>query len=526
MIEFAAPAAVRRTDSSWVRVALVLPLFAALAACSKDNGPLAPSTVATVEIGPPAAASMFLGQRVSLTATVADGRHNTLSDRRVTWQVSPAGVVKLEPSTNPYFVAAATALTAGTAQITATADGKTGVLTVVVRPPGPVAKIEAPAAASVAIGTTYQLTAVLRDADGLVLTDRAVTYASVDPAIATVSATGLVTAVAAGLTDVTITSETQTATTKVTVPLPPRAFLWSAAAGMTDLGLLPGFTASTATAINTTGMVAGFTWAAGSGPHAFRWTAAGGLVDLGVAAGGTGSAASAVNSSGVVVGQLSTATGSRHAALWSQNGAIQDLGTLAGDDESVATAIDDAGRVVGYSTIGGKSRAFIWTQVDGMKPIPGLGLGTSTANAMNKAGDVVGTSGSQPFVWSTTLVVSFLPLLPGDNIGYAVAINDSRDVLGISAYQKPACTDHCTGPTHVVLWPAAGSPIDLTATLGADGTAVSINASGQLAGSTQLGRAVAWLTVGRRTDLGALPGRTLGSSSAINDAGQVVGESH
>src|SRR5436309_2811237 len=52
-------------------------------------------------------------------------------------------------------------------------------------------------------GTTYQMTATVRDAAGNVLIDQPVTWSSTDPSDFTVSSTGLVTAVAAGVGHVT-----------------------------------------------------------------------------------------------------------------------------------------------------------------------------------------------------------------------------------------------------------------------------------------------------------------------------------
>src|SRR5438034_8219346 len=64
-----------------------------------------------------------------------------------------------------------------------------------------------PAAASVGVGQTVQLTATPKDASGNPLTGRTITWASSNAALATVSATGLVTGVAAGLVTATATSE-------------------------------------------------------------------------------------------------------------------------------------------------------------------------------------------------------------------------------------------------------------------------------------------------------------------------------
>jgi uncharacterized protein YjdB len=75
----------------------------------------------------------------------------------------------------------------------------------------------APGSASVAVGETLQLTATPRDAGGRVLTDRAIVWASDDPAVATVTAAGVVTGVAPGTTAVTAECEDVTVTATVTV---------------------------------------------------------------------------------------------------------------------------------------------------------------------------------------------------------------------------------------------------------------------------------------------------------------------
>jgi hypothetical protein len=70
---------------------------------------------------------------------------------------------------------------------------------------------------SLVAGLTQQLTAVTRDAAGNVLTGRVVTWAANDQSKATVDANGLVTAVAAGTTNITATSEGKTGAAQVVV---------------------------------------------------------------------------------------------------------------------------------------------------------------------------------------------------------------------------------------------------------------------------------------------------------------------
>ena len=88
-------------------------------------------------------------------------------------------------------------------------------------PPAPVASVTVtPAAATVGVGTTVQLTVTMKDAAGSVLTGRAVTWATSPGAVATVSSAGLVTGTAAGSATITATSEAKTGTAAITVTAP------------------------------------------------------------------------------------------------------------------------------------------------------------------------------------------------------------------------------------------------------------------------------------------------------------------
>ncbi len=87
-----------------------------------------------------------------------------------------------------------------------------------------------------------------------------------------------------------------------------RAFLWTAAAGMTDLGCLGGYYQdSTARGINRDGWVVGNT-DSNHGHRAFLWTARGGMIDLNditlnIPAGDYLDLATAINDYGQIVGE-------------------------------------------------------------------------------------------------------------------------------------------------------------------------------------------------------------------------------
>lgn len=169
-----------------------------------------PVPIATLEISPNPA-QVRAGETVQLTLVARDAAGNVLSGRAATLSSSDNAVATVDAS------AVVTGRSAGTAIITATAEGKTATATVNVAP-GPVLSVEVtPQSPSVRVGATIQLSATLRDASGAVLTGRTVTWTSSDPTKATVSDTGLVTGVAEGTATITATSEGKSASTTVSV---------------------------------------------------------------------------------------------------------------------------------------------------------------------------------------------------------------------------------------------------------------------------------------------------------------------
>lgn len=85
----------------------------------------------------------------------------------------------------------------------------------------PPASISISGKASVALGSTVQLTATVRDASGATLTGNPITWTVDDPTLATVSSSGLVTGIAPGKATVTASGGTVSATHAVTVESPP-----------------------------------------------------------------------------------------------------------------------------------------------------------------------------------------------------------------------------------------------------------------------------------------------------------------
>jgi len=88
-------------------------------------------------------------------------------------------------------------------------------------PPTPIAAVTiVPESIEVVVRGTVQLTAATWDPSGRAASGRAVAWASSHPAVATVSASGLVTALLKGSTTVTVTCEDRRATAVVIVFVP------------------------------------------------------------------------------------------------------------------------------------------------------------------------------------------------------------------------------------------------------------------------------------------------------------------
>src|SRR6266516_8052601 len=92
-------------------------------------------------------------------------------------------------------------------------------------------------------GTTQQLRAVLKDAGGAIITGRAVTWTSSNPAIATVNANGLENSVATGSATILASSEGASGSAAISVTATnPGSVTDLAVAGATDSSVTLSFT--------------------------------------------------------------------------------------------------------------------------------------------------------------------------------------------------------------------------------------------------------------------------------------------
>jgi len=176
---------------------------------------------ASVEISPKPATVGASGDTIILKATVRDAHGRVINYPSVTWNSSAPGVATVAPYTTGDAgpgLATVTGMSLGDARIVATSGTASDTVSVTVVAPAPVASLTvSPASVSLLLHMTKRLSAAARDANGKVLPGRAITWASDDPAAATVDGTGLVTAVGGGSAAVIATSEGMSDTAAVTV---------------------------------------------------------------------------------------------------------------------------------------------------------------------------------------------------------------------------------------------------------------------------------------------------------------------
>ena len=203
-----------------------------------DAPPAGQPSVASVTVIP-ASATPSVGQSVQLSAIVKDSAGSVLTGRAVSWATNNSSVATVNNG------GAVTGMTAGSAMITATSEGKNGASAITVTQV-PVASVTVtPASPTVSVGQTVQLTATPKDASGNPLAGRVVTWSTSNASVATVSSPGLVTGVGAGTATITATSETKSGTSTVTVTAPsgnPGTVADLAVSGVTDSSVTLSFT--------------------------------------------------------------------------------------------------------------------------------------------------------------------------------------------------------------------------------------------------------------------------------------------
>lgn len=200
-----------------IRLVAVSIFFTALACAPEHRGntftePPPPKDASTLtSLGVSFPGTLVVGQSAAAILTATDQFGAAMAAGPVVWSTLSPAVATVNGN------GVVTAVALGQTQVIAEANGIQAQASVTVIPI-PVATVAVtPVTVSLVAGTTQQLTAVTRDAANNVLIGRVVTWATSDQTRATVDGNGLVTAVAAGPTTITATSEGKSGSAQITV---------------------------------------------------------------------------------------------------------------------------------------------------------------------------------------------------------------------------------------------------------------------------------------------------------------------
>jgi probable HAF family extracellular repeat protein len=229
-----------------------------------------------------------------------------------------------------------------------------------------------------------------------------------------------------------------------------------------------------------------------------------------------------VNNRGWVTGDANLAGDqNEHAFLW-RDGVMTDLGTLGGPNSSVASAVkDEIGLIVGFA------------QTATVDPLGEFWGATYFCTALNCLGWQYLQRG---FVWQNG-VMTALSTLGGNNNG-ALGVNNRGEIVGAAetANQDPTCVAPQVLDFEAVIWGPKLGQIRVLPVYPGDSvaTATAINDQGQVVGASGPCQLPSFLAFGRHAVLwqddtviylGGLGGLMFNAANAINNRGQVVGQS-
>jgi probable HAF family extracellular repeat protein len=232
------------------------------------------------------------------------------------------------------------------------------------------------------------------------------------------------------------------------------------AASLTDLGILPGYTASAASAISADGKIIVGTCSKFENGQSivepFIWTAAQGMVGMGWMPDCTNCVATSVSTNGVVVGYCNFANAAG-AFKWTAQSGYTALSHFVSDNETFATSISANGQViVGYAGNTGSDYAAKWNSANEF-----IQLGPLGSKARDVSGDgsvIVGNIDDTaypyvlPVLWRASTQMEYLNAVANPPQGFTL------DTANAVTLDGKFIAGYCTTPLHpeAYIWSAAG----------------------------------------------------------------------
>lgn len=468
---------------------------------------VAAASVAVVTLSP-TSVTLAVDDTAQVNATLTDASGNVLHGRSITWTSTSTAVATVDASGTILGVAP------GRATVVATSEGKSASVQVVVNAPPPptvgsvVVTLNSPALNP---GQTTQAMAAVFSTTGAPINAATVSWSSSDPAIATVSSTGLVTGVTGGTTSIIATSSGVSGAANINVSTPPPATVASVSVALNPRTVFLGGTAmATVTLRDSAGNVlTGRSYGLASEMPAVATVNTNGVVTA-TGAGNTAIIAIAGNKRGLAPLSVTSAV---PVVATVQVTAPSTTMNVGDSQQAVATAQDAGGNdVSGVPITWTSSNAAVLSVAnDGTLTANAVGSATVSATAAGVTGTLGFTVSAAPpaAVASVRLTLGSSAMLVGQTTqGVAVARDAQGNVISNSAmtYSSSNTAVATIGSTGLVTAIAAGSAT-LTATSGGVSGSANLTVTRPIVASVNL-----------TLPSGLSPGQTAQSVVTLRDA--------
>ena len=455
---------------------------------------------ATVSLSP-SSTQVLDGDSVAFAPTLKDAGGNVLSGRSIVWTSSNPATATVSSN------GVATGVAIGIATITATSEGKSGTATLTVSPTGPlpVASVSVTLNSNTLnVGQTTMASAAVLDRQGSPVSGATVSWGSADPTIASVSAAGLITAIAGGTTTIIASSGGVTGAASITVATPPPAVVASVSIALNPSAIGTGSTAqATVTLRDSAGTILiGRTYGLSSDKPTIATVNVAGVV-TGVAAGITNIRASSSGKAGFA---LLTVSSTAPVVASVSVTAASTLMNVGDTQPATAAALDANGNSIGGRTFTWNSSAPSVISVSASGLLTALAAGSASITATT--GGISGSLGFTAQV-ATANPVATVQLTLGSS-----ALTVAQTTQGV-AVLKDAQGNVLTGRT--VTYSSSNTAAATVNTTGlvtavSTGSATISATSGGVSGSANLTvtqGVVATVTVGLPTSM------SVGQSTAV-----------
>ncbi|MDE2806552.1 MAG: Ig-like domain-containing protein [Gemmatimonadota bacterium] len=198
----------RRSELQLGRLALTA--LVPITACGGDGG-TEPNAAATISVWPPAVELSSLGESFQMTATVRDQDGQEIAGAPLNWSSNDNSVATIDAS------GLVTSIQNGSAIVTAASGSASGTASITVAQRLAQFRVSPASSRLSSLGDTLRLVAEALDAAGSDVAGIDITWRSGDDGVATVDATGLVTAKANGTVKITAQGGGMSGTAEVTI---------------------------------------------------------------------------------------------------------------------------------------------------------------------------------------------------------------------------------------------------------------------------------------------------------------------